>query len=226
MNFVFEPSLVLYLPLYELDGGSFASKDAYGHTCTVTGALWRPNGHYFDGADDKIIVPDQSAFNVGSQITVLTWINGAAQNQARVICQADYSISQLAWDMYCSSNAPNTKFMVAISDNGQWPGGHRKHYESSAAVYDETWHLIGFTFEGGTLRFYIDGQEDSPTKLVDDAITGIHDSTVDIVVGARTNGAGFQLYFTGKQGEDLVYNRALTPQEIQHNYLATKWRYR
>ena len=54
MNFIFDPSLVLYLPLYQLDGASFVSKDAHGHLCSVTGALWRPNGRWFDGTDDTI----------------------------------------------------------------------------------------------------------------------------------------------------------------------------
>ena len=54
MDFIFDPSLVLYLPLYQPDGASFASRDAYGHLCTVTGALWTPQGRTFDGADDII----------------------------------------------------------------------------------------------------------------------------------------------------------------------------
>jgi len=51
MDFIFDPSLVLCLPLYERDGSSFPSRDTYGHLCTVTGALWRENGHYFGGLD-------------------------------------------------------------------------------------------------------------------------------------------------------------------------------
>ena len=54
MNFIFDPSLVLYLPLHQRDGSSFMSKDAYGHVCTVTGAVWTPEGRLFDGVDDYI----------------------------------------------------------------------------------------------------------------------------------------------------------------------------
>ena len=43
MGFIFDPSLVLYLSLWKLDGDSFMSKDAYGHLCTVTGALYSIN---------------------------------------------------------------------------------------------------------------------------------------------------------------------------------------
>ena len=48
---IHDPSLVLDLPLYELDGASFMSKDTYGHLCTVTNTLWRLDGRHFAGAD-------------------------------------------------------------------------------------------------------------------------------------------------------------------------------
>ena len=77
MNFVFDPSLVLYLPLYEMDGASFASRDAYGHRCTVTGALWRPNGRYFDAVNDGINCGTGSNLNLGNTMdkyTMTAWI--------------------------------------------------------------------------------------------------------------------------------------------------------
>ena len=53
-RFKLDPSLVLYLPLYELDGSSFRSRDAYGHLATVTGALWTPQGRTLMGQMTKL----------------------------------------------------------------------------------------------------------------------------------------------------------------------------
>jgi len=64
--------LVLYLPLYALKGSQFKSVDAYGHTCTVTGALWRPDGRLFDGADDKITCGSNVALTFASG-TIIIW---------------------------------------------------------------------------------------------------------------------------------------------------------
>jgi len=50
-DFIFDPSLVLYLPLYQLDGWAFMSRDAYGHLCSVTGAKWTPQGRDLDEQD-------------------------------------------------------------------------------------------------------------------------------------------------------------------------------
>ena len=78
MDFIFDPSMVLYLPLYELDGASFMSKDAYGHLCTVTGALWTSQGRDFDGIDDSITLP--TAFDSLTDLTLEAWLlcNNAA----------------------------------------------------------------------------------------------------------------------------------------------------
>jgi len=40
---------------------------------------------------------------------------------------------------------------------------------------------------------------------------------------ARSAYGGF---WNGTIGEVFIYNRLLTPQEIQRNYLITKWKYR
>jgi len=44
----------------------------------------------------------------------------------------------------------------------------------------------------------------------------------DLIIGEARNLARD---FDGRIGEVRLYNRALTPLEIENNYLATKWRY-
>ena len=56
-EFIHDPSLVLYLPLYKHAGAVISDESHLGHLCTVTGALWRPNGRYFNGSTNKIEIP-------------------------------------------------------------------------------------------------------------------------------------------------------------------------
>ena len=74
MDFIFDPSLALYLPLYELDGASFMSKDAYGHSCTAIGALWRPNGRWLDGINDYINCGADTSFDISGTMTLEVWM--------------------------------------------------------------------------------------------------------------------------------------------------------
>ena len=64
-SFILDPTLRLYLPLWKLDGASFASRDAYGHLCTPVGAFWTPQGYDFDGVDDKITVTHHASLDFG-----------------------------------------------------------------------------------------------------------------------------------------------------------------
>ncbi len=65
MDKVLDPALLLYLPLYRLNGGAFASLDGLGHRCLATGGETRPQGRWFDGMDDLLVVPDHPALNFG-----------------------------------------------------------------------------------------------------------------------------------------------------------------
>src|SRR3989304_5596886 len=64
----------------------FLSDDAYGHLCTVTGALWTPQGYSFDG-DDYITVPHHTAINFSktSSFGVGSWINISSLAATRTI---------------------------------------------------------------------------------------------------------------------------------------------
>ncbi len=78
MNFIFDPSLALYLPLYKRDGTSFMSDEAYGHLATVTGAIWTPQGRYFDGVDDYLRIPDAPSLDLTGEMTILAWMKRGA----------------------------------------------------------------------------------------------------------------------------------------------------
>ena len=70
--------LVMYLPLWALKGGSFKSVDAYKHTCSVAGAIWKPDSRQFDGTDDKIVIPFTSDLDFGDldTYTIIVWAKG------------------------------------------------------------------------------------------------------------------------------------------------------
>jgi len=225
-DWVLDPSLVLYLPLHQLDGSSFTSRDAYGHLCTVTGALWRPDGRYFDGVDDFIDCGNSPSFVYpANKRGVFLWMRGDVQGEQSVFTHwSDAGVlNQRGWRIM--KDVDTDKFRVLMTDDGEWNTGHIKDYISSIVAVDNDWHQVGFTFDAGTLRLFVDGLEDpSPTKNRDSAITAIHSPTVGVLMGAASDPPrGFSEVDIG---EALIYNRAPTLLEIQHNYLATKWRYR
>ena len=211
-DFIFDPSLVLYLPLHQLDGASFISKDAYGHLCTVTGALWTPNGREFDASDDKITVPDHSVLDITDDLTVEGWVkllNTGGNNS--VMGKASTIWTQVSYLLQIFNHEHPT---FGLSSDGGVPS----YLDSNVVVEADSWyHLVG-TFARPNRVIFIDGVQKNSDSWDND----IHIGTADLYIGKYT---GTSNTLDGMVGEVRIYNRALTPLEIQQNYLATKWRY-
>ena len=209
MNFVFDPSLVLYLPLQITDGSPFMSRDVYGHRCTVTGARWTPQGRSFDGSDDRINCGNASIFDITSSITLEVWTNlsaAAVASEWPGILDKDNSYS-----LRINENSTNIY--------GRFKIGGATRFTPSYSAMLETWYHAVITYCGHYLRLYINGAEQTPST----SVTGAIDITTNDVQLGRVATA---FYLNGLIGEVRIYRRGLTPAEIQRNYLATKWRYR
>jgi len=215
VNFIFDPSLVLYLPMYELNGSSFMSRDAYGHLCTVTGALWRPDGRYFDGSDDRInlgavLVP------ASAETTWEVWakrFSGSATNQVLI---GQMSPIGGIWKVYGEGLYFDGTSVYLESEN------NNDKSELSGTVSDTNWHhIVGITgIVAGAL--FID------SILVDSGDLDSGRGQYVLAIGAAGYTPGtptWGKFFKGWVGEVRIYERALSAVEIQHNYLATKWRY-
>ena len=212
MDFIYDPSLVLYLPLYELDGASFMSKDKHGHLCTVTGAVWRPNGHYFDGTDDYINCGAPSVLDFTSQdFTVEAWLKRVVAQNSDIYCHGLYSAD--GYRLFLSSAG-------SLQLNTNQSGAHQDSISADGEITNDVWFHIVATRLGTTGKVYKNGTD----------ITSTGASHIDPTTSSRNVYIGqYDLdsqRFGGYIGEVRVYNRALTPTEIQYNYLATKWRYR
>ena len=210
-EYICSTGLVLHLPFYDIDGGAFKTKDSYGHQATVNGALWRPDGRYFDGVDDKINLPDVSPLSPTSQITLEAWFNPARTTGAnRVISKFpnDYQ----GWSMY-HGTAIGFQLYTGVSLGST----------SSAAntITQDTWHHVVCTYDGFWMTVFINANLSGTPQVRTGLIVY---TALQPAIGAD-NGAGAGQFFKGTISEVRIYNRALTPLEIQQNYLATKWRY-
>jgi len=208
MDFIFDPSLVLYLPLHRLDGASFMSKDAYGHLCTVTGALWTPRGRSFDGADDYIDCGTIISTVAQTELTVECWLYPDTitndDGVFRIGTQGDFG-----------------SMVAFIYDSDMCCGIGGAYFDIKVSGFSATaWQHFGLIYNAGNLDLYLNG------SLLDSA-TGLS-SSIDFSganAGILQIGRYGSHYLAGDVGSFKVYNRVLTPLEIQHNYLATKWRY-
>lgn len=204
-----DPSLVLRLPLYEPEGASFMSRDAYGHLCTATGALWTPQGRLFDGIDDKIVVPHATSLNP-SLIAVIVWYKflSLVANWQGVISKYDASHG---WTMQVSDAAlPRVELFTT---------GGAASAISASAISANIWYCMGFDYDGAVIQQYRNGAPDgSPTAKVGT----IDSSSSDLWLAYRSDG-NFPSNIV--IGEAVVLGRPLGALGHNRFYLATKWRY-
>lgn len=221
MDFVFDPGLILYLPLYKLDGASFMSKDAYGHLCTVTGAVWRPHGRYFDGTDDGINCGNAAVLQqLTSQLTVSAWIKptavGGGIEHAVAGKLNDSGVNRRAWMVLIQSTG---KLAFYISSDGTHTNS--ASLISTTVLSTDNWYHVTASYRSASWFLSVNGViENSGTP----GKSSIYQNTVDPLYVGRTEAN--PRYFQGTIGRIEVYNRALNVLEAQRNYLATKWRYR
>ena len=210
-DFIFDPSLVLYLPLHKLDGASIMSRDACGHLCSVTGALWTPRGRSFDGADDYISVPDHPSLDITDAITIEAWVKPSNMTGSpylrSVVSKGDYTSS------FILANSYHTEFVVRLDGN-----------TCGAFAFSEwdVWYHIAFTYDKdrGYGVIFLNGVEGTHY----DYSSTIGTNTDPFYIGEEQIPSADRCW-TGLIDLVSIYNRGLTPLEVQRNYLASKGRY-
>ena len=219
MNFIFDPSLVLYLPLYRLDGASLMSHDVYGHLGTNYGSVWTPRGRSFDGVDDFIdfgIVPSLDLVSAG---TVEIWILPTPNvNRSGIIGRFITTGSETGerYAIDCAGVSPyNYRFIISDGTSTNIATVAQSDVTPTA---NRTEHIVG-TFDGIAVKAYVNGRL---LASVAQTLTPVMGNT-PLYIGKDGGQWG---KFRGIVGEARLYNRALTPQGVLRNYLATKWRYR
>jgi len=202
--------LVLYLPLHLLKGSTFKSVDYYRHDCAVTGALWRPNGRYFDGSDDYISLA--SPVSGLSTVTLIAWVNISDVSADRALFGKWTTNKQLL--LYHS--APNGwRFMT-------WDGADTSDSGyGSVAVVDTWYHIAGQFDKDGSIEIFenvVSKSSDAASPDGDPIIT----DTNAFCIGTDDDQSRD---FIGQIGGVWIYNRVLTQAELDYHYAVTRWRY-
>lgn len=211
MEFVRDPSLVLYLPLFQMDGASLMSQDAYGHSCSVTGALWRPAGRLFDGVDDQILkAASLTEISKDLAYTIEIWLKILKATVRQTI--------------FANSLGANDRTFIGI--NSATPKGLSfQQYDGAVTTGQgqDNWtdttnfhHFVALSDGAKNYSAYIDN-----VLQVGGNYAG-GDGGAGCILGRDVTGVW---PFEGYIGECRIYSRALNLLEIQCNYLATKWRY-
>lgn len=218
--------LVLWLPLYRLQGSPIYSEEGRRHSCAVTGALWTPQGRSFIGGDDLINI--DTALTSLAATTVGTWHIWAKLTDAtpatamQLVAFGDTNATEA---LRCFVNTDGKiSFDCYLVGVQQWAVK-----TDAAAVSDNTFSFVSLVQDGTSPVIYINGAQPAQTFTVSTnktrwfaACTGLDNGRI----GCQNNASGGNTGFlTGTVGEVALYNNVKTLADHQNYRLATKWRY-
>jgi hypothetical protein len=196
------------------EGSGITVADCSGNTNTgtIVGASWAA-GKYggclsFDGTSSRVSINDAASLRLTTAMTLEAWVYPTASQTASwrdIIYKLpadgthdDYYL--MAWSTKASS-APLGGAMFGS------PGVYRDAIKPSPLTLN-TWTHLAATYDGATLRLYVNGVQSVSTNMTGNIAT----STGPLQIGGDTV---FGQFFAGLIDEVRIYNRALNAAEIQ-----------
>ena len=191
----------------EGSGTTVTDASGNGNTGTITNATWAATGKYgkalqFNGTNALVTIPDAASLHLSTGMTLEAWVNPSTVNAAwrDVIYKGNDNF-------YLEATSTN----ASKPDAGMIAGGSYADAFGTAALTANTWSYLTETYDGSTLRLYVNG-----TQVASTAHTGaIATSTNPLQIGGDSI---YGQYFAGLIDEVRVYNVALTAAQIQTDH--------
>jgi concanavalin A-like lectin/glucanase superfamily protein/Big-like domain-containing protein len=187
-------------------GTAVTDVSGFGNNGTTTGTTWSTAGKFgsalsFNGSSSWVTVPDSASLDLSNGMTLSAWINPTANGGPWRTVIFKETGGGMVYALYSNNGAGRPTGQVNILGEQNAVG--------TAAVPANTWTHLATTYDGATLRLFVNG-----TQVASKTQTGnIPASTGPLRFGG--NSVWSDERFAGLIDEVRVYSRALTAGEIQ-----------
>ncbi len=202
---------------YQLDGNANDISGNNRHGILVGGVTESTDryniaqkAYYFDGLDDEIVI-NNPFYQFQKEITVSWWVNSASFNYASGIGQATINSDNMSTNVWLMHAESTDKIGWYVNNNGIW-------VSTETPVLTPSWHHIVGISNKDSVAIYVDGIYRAKSS---GGITSqiVNNPNSKIVFGRDVRFTTPYRKLNGKIDNVLVYNRALSPLEIQALYL-------
>jgi len=197
-------------------GTSLTDSSGNSRTATIVGSPTHTSNYFtFDGTNDYFITPNIETPLSGENHTTECWVYPT--NNGIVVT-------------YVGQSNPFTAYhhsaIEIVSGNlefGLWNGSGITSTGATSAISNNAWHQVVLTYDGTTCRGYLDGSLAGAVVVSWSSPHIDYATDFHMAFGASdiTN-QGDGTYFNGRFSTTRIYDRALSLDEIQENYQATK----
>jgi hypothetical protein len=192
------------------EGSGTAAADASGNSNNATlvnGPVWTTgesnSGLAFNGSNSYVSVPYSASLNATSAVTLSAWIKTTSPARGDIVSRF--------------SGAPYPGYALVASGNcaagqvGMWVGDNAGGYVCSAGTINNgSWHLVTGTYDGTTVRVYIDGALSNSGSRTN----GLNNPSNGPTIGAYSLSGAMGGFFNGSIDGVRIYNRALSAAEV------------
>jgi hypothetical protein len=193
---------------YVIGGGGLLDISGNNVNADLTNVSFNSTGYIFTGASSNRIqftTPTSFIYSAAGK-TVLMWVNYGTSSYVG-FCGLGNAANGQSFNLR-STAAATAQFLGFM--------GYYADYDPSAGpqINNNVWHLIGATFDAygaGNLKLYVDGVNIASTTLT--LNTAPEASNIGYI-GRSSHGGGNEGYFTGQVGQFMLYNRALSADEV------------
>jgi hypothetical protein len=199
------PGLVAALAFDEGLGTTTDDASGNGNIGTISGATWNAAGRSgaalsFDGINDWVTIADSNSLDLTTGMTLEAWVNPRSLSSWNTTMLKETSVG-LAYALYASEGTPRPAVHVIV-------GGTERFAPGTAAVPLNTWTHLAATYDGATLRLFVNAVQAGSLSLAGSMAT----SSSPLRIGGN---AIWGEYFDGLIDEVRVYTRALSQTELQ-----------
>lgn len=198
---------------YPGSGSTWFDISGYGHNATLFNSPTYANGRFaFDGANTYGTIPSTAALTT----TTPTVIVGCTTNGGTIVAKGAYGIY---WNYGILNTTGNTNTTFAARNNNA-----DLVSPAFSATVTGSMNIYGAVYNGSACVFYRNGSSSGSTST---SYSPNASNSQNITIGcARNNNTSANVeFYTGSIAFILVYNRALSANEMSQIYYAMRGRY-
>ncbi len=188
----------------EAGGSSVTDSSGTGNGGSVNGPVRVTGGKFggalsFDGVNDHVTVADADSLDLTTGMTLSAWVNPTQSTGLwRTVVMKEHATG-MSYALYGNTDTAQAGGYIATP--------FESSTKSASVVPTNTWTHLATTFDGSTLKFFLNGAQVSSRAVSGAVITG----TGSLRIGGN---AVWPEWFRGLIDEVRVYNRAQSAAEI------------
>ncbi len=191
----------------EASGMTVTDSSGRGNTGTINGATRTTAGKNgralsFDGVNDSVAVPDAASLDLTTGMTLEAWVFPTTAGTSWRTVLLKESPGFFVYGLYANEGTTRPSAHIVVG------GADLDVRGAASSVPLNAWTHLAATYDGTTLRLFVNG-----VQVATRAVTGsMANSTGLLKIGGN---AIWSEWLGGRLDDVRLYNRALTPVELQ-----------